>query len=157
MCLLSVWRSDCLPLDHQIPINSMICFHLKWYMDTNRFVQGTFVHPPDPNAFHTMYCFQISSYPKFSILADHLSRLDRPLNTEWSLDQAVANSIFQMLNFPQCEFVCDSIQLYVSPVPDNQALAIDTLSMNWNFLHAYAFPPTILIPSILAKIRQSRC
>ena len=25
------------------------------------------------------------------------------------------------------------------------------------FLHPYAFPPTILIPSILARIRQSRC
>ena len=29
--------------------------------------------------------------------------------------------------------------------------------MNWNLLHAYVFPPTILIPSILAKIRQSQC
>ena len=29
--------------------------------------------------------------------------------------------------------------------------------MDWNYLHAYAFPPTILIPSVLAKIRQSQC
>ena len=47
--------------------------------------------------------------------------------------------------------------LYVSPVLDNHALAIDALSINWNFLHAYAFPPTILIPSVLAKIRQCQC
>ena len=40
---------------------------------------------------------------------------------------------------------------------DSHALAVDALSMNWNLLHAYAFPPTILIPSILAKIRQSQC
>ena len=51
MCLLSVWRPYFLPLDHQVPINSMIRFHLKYRMDTNRFVQGTPIHPPDPNAF----------------------------------------------------------------------------------------------------------
>ena len=51
MCLLSVWRPNILPLDHQVLINSMIRFHLKWWMDTNCFVQRTFIHPPDPNAF----------------------------------------------------------------------------------------------------------
>ena len=50
-CLLSVWRPRILPLDCQVPINSMIQFHLKWWMDTNRFVQGTSIHPPDPNEF----------------------------------------------------------------------------------------------------------
>ena len=49
------------------------------------------------------------------------------------------------------------LPLYVSPVPDDQALAIDALNMNWNLFHAYAFPRTILIPPVLAKIRQSRC
>ena len=43
-CLLSVWRPHILPLDHQVPINSMIQFHLKCWMDTNRFIQGK-VHP----------------------------------------------------------------------------------------------------------------
>ena len=37
---------------------------------------------------------------KFNILADWLSR---PLKTEWSLDQLVVNSIFQMLNFPNVD------------------------------------------------------
>ena len=75
------------------------------------------------------------------------------------MDQSVANSIFQMLKFPKVDLFetrfNHKLPLYVTTVPDNQALAIDELSMNWNFLHAYAFPPTILIPSILAKIRQS--
>ena len=49
---------------------------------------------------------------KSNKLTDCLSRLDRPFNTEWSLDQTVANSTFQMLNFPNqdCGFVCDPIQ-----------------------------------------------
>ena len=51
MCLLSVWRPHILPLDHQVPINSMIRFHLKCWIDTNPFVQGTPIPPPDPNAF----------------------------------------------------------------------------------------------------------
>ena len=40
---------------------------------------------------------------KFNILADCLSRLDRPLKTEWTLEQSVANYIFQMLNYPNVD------------------------------------------------------
>ena len=82
---------------------------------------------------------------KFNILADRLSRLDRPLKTEWALDQSVANFIFQMLNYPNVDLFATrfnhKLPLYVSPVPDSHALAIDALSMNMS----------------LAKIRQSRC
>ena len=49
------------------------------------------------------------------------------------------------------------LPLYVSPIQGNKALAIDALSMDWNHLHAYAFPPFILIPAVLQKIRQQRC
>ena len=98
---------------------------------------------------------------KFNILADHLSRLDKPLNTEWPLDQTVANCIFQMLSFPNVDLFATLFNhkhpLYVSTLPDNQAFVIDTLSMNWNNLHAYAFPPAILIPSILKRFHQSQC
>ena len=51
VCLLSVWKPHILPLDHQVTINSMIKFHLKWWMDTNRFIQGMPIRPPDPNIF----------------------------------------------------------------------------------------------------------
>ena len=98
---------------------------------------------------------------KFNILADRLSRLDRSLKTEWALDQSVANSIFQMLNYPNVDLFAKrfnyKLPLYVSPVPDNHALATDALSMDWNCRHAYAFPPTIMTLSVLAKIRQSQC
>ena len=97
---------------------------------------------------------------KFNILADRLSRLDRPIKTEWALDQSVANSIFQMLNYPSVDLFATrfnlKLPLYVSPVADSHALAVDVFSVNWNLLNAYAFPSTILIPSVLAKIRQSR-
>ena len=49
------------------------------------------------------------------------------------------------------------LPLYVSPDLDNQTFAIDAFSMNWSHHHAYAFPPTILIPTVLNKISQSQC
>ena len=95
---------------------------------------------------------------KFSLSADRLFRLDRPIKTERALDQSVGNSVFQMLKFPKVDLFATrfnhKLPLYVSPVPDSHALAVDALSMNWDYLHAYAFSPTILIPSVLEKIRR---
>ena len=45
MCLLLVWKPHILPSDHQVTINSMIKFHLKRWMNTNRFIQGMPIHP----------------------------------------------------------------------------------------------------------------
>ena len=244
------------PLDHQVTITSMIKVHLKWLMNTNRFVQGMPIHPPDPKiflytdashfgwgahlepmslSFHGRWsedqsqlhinmleimairftlirafkyihhpCVMIStdnttvvSYinkqggthspnlcvevrkilkwclkrhivvrirhipGKFNVLADRLSRIDKTVKTEWALDQSIANSIFQMFNYSNLDLFATrfnhKLPLYVSPVLDNQAFAIDAFSMNWNHLHTYAFPPTIMIPSVLNKIRRSQC
>ena len=66
-----------------------------------------------------------------------------------------------MLNYPSVDLFATrfnhKLPLYVSQIPDSHALAVDALSMNWNVLHAYAFPSSILVPSVLAKIRQSQC
>ena len=40
---------------------------------------------------------------RVNILADRLLRLDRPLQTEWAFDQSVANSIFQLLSYPNMD------------------------------------------------------
>ena len=61
----------------------------------------------------------------------------------------------------QHRLVCDTLNhrlpLYVSPIPDQKALSIDALSMSWNRIHAYAFPPFHLIPALINKIRVSQC
>ena len=49
------------------------------------------------------------------------------------------------------------LPLYVSLVPDSHALELKAFSKNWDLLYAHAFPPFILIPAVLAKIRQSQC
>ena len=97
---------------------------------------------------------------KFNVLADRLSRIDK-YSKPLALDQSIANSIFQMFKYPNLDLFATrfshKLPLYVSPVLDNQAFAIDTYSMTWNNIHAYALPPTILIPFVLNKIRQSQC
>ena len=40
---------------------------------------------------------------KFNILADRLLRLNGPVKTGWALDKSIANSIFQMLNYPNVD------------------------------------------------------
>lgn len=47
----------------------------------------------------------------------------------------------------------NKLPTFVSPVPDPLAWAVDALSLNWEGLGAYAFPPTVLLPKVLAKIQ----
>ena len=49
--LTSVWILHILPVDHYIPINNMIQFHLKWWTDTNHFTSGMSIHPPESSMF----------------------------------------------------------------------------------------------------------
>ena len=82
-------------------------------------------------------------------------------STEWSLDQTICNSILSMTGFPNIDLfatcLSKKLPLYVSPIPDEKALVIDAMSVNWNGMHAYAFPPFALIPAIINKIRQHHC
>ena len=114
------------------------------------------------------WCFQnkiqllVKHVPgKFNTLADRLSRVNKPISTEWCLNQEVANAVLHMTQFPNIDLFATRLNhrlpLYVSPIPDQKALSIDALSMNWNRIHAYAFPPFHLIPALINKIRVSQC
>ncbi len=46
------------------------------------------------------------------------------------------------------------MQLYVSPVPDPQAIGVDALSLSWKNMHAYAFPPTPILLKVLRKLEN---
>ena len=98
---------------------------------------------------------------KTNILADRLSRSGKPISTEWSLNQSICNSIFLMSGHPNIDLFATRLNnrhpLFVSPIPDSKALAIDAMSMNCDGIHAYAFPPFHIIPAILTKIRMHRC
>ena len=98
---------------------------------------------------------------RFNTLADWMSRMDKPISTELSLDQEIANKIFQIMDFfinrPVCHSLNHRLPLYVSPIPDQKALSIDAITMDWNHIHAYAFPPFHLIQAVINKIRISQC
>ena len=44
-----------------------------------------------------------------------------------------------------CHEIQNKLPLFVSPVPDPMATAVDALSLSWENLDAYAFPPTACI------------
>ena len=46
------------------------------------------------------------------------------------------------------------LPLYVSPVPDPEAWAVDALSFSWTNLQGYAFPPFPILGKVLRKARE---
>ena len=96
-----------------------------------------------------------------NVLADSLSRPDQPIPTEWSLHQGVVDRICQVWGSPQIDLFATrfnrKFQLFVSPIPDETALAVDALSMSWRGLRAYAYPPLALLTKVVRKVREAPC
>ena len=90
-----------------------------------------------------------------NILADQLSRPHSILNTEWTLSHRVLDQVWQLWHKPMVDLfaTCFSrrLPLYMSPVPDPCALAIDALAQCWTGLEAYAFPPLPLLEKVVRK------
>nr|KAG5707751.1 hypothetical protein BaRGS_003326 [Batillaria attramentaria] len=93
---------------------------------------------------------------RLNVIADSLSRHGQILHTEWTLNDATFNTICQTWDRPHVDLFATrwnhKLPLFVSPVPDPLAWAVDALSIPWNGLFAYAFPPTVLIPKVLTKL-----
>ena len=56
--------------------------------------------------------------------------------------------------------VCHQIQQlpqFVSPVPDPQAWAVDALSLSWENLDPYAFPPAAILGKVVEKLQDYPC
>ena len=49
------------------------------------------------------------------------------------------------------------LPLYVSPIPDPQAWAVDALNIPWENLVEYVFPPTALLPKVIQKLQSQVC
>ena len=93
-----------------------------------------------------------------NILADLLSRKDSIVQTEWTLDLSVLQKIGLIWGKPQVDLFASNfnarLPLDVSPVPDDQAWAIDTMSIPLDNLSAYAFPPIAMLFPFLQKIKS---
>ncbi|XP_067664264.1 uncharacterized protein [Haliotis asinina] len=95
-----------------------------------------------------------------NILADALSRPGKPCPTEWMLHPNAFRQICCQLGRPLVDLFATSfnhqLPTYVSPVPDLQAWAVNAMSLSWEGLDVYAFPPPVLLTDIVAKIRLTQ-
>ena len=98
---------------------------------------------------------------RLNVVADKLSRLGQVIQTEWSLLQEVFQTICRTWHTPQLDLFATrfntKLSQFVSPVPDPSAWAVDALSLSWENLDPYAFPPTALLNRVLSKIRDNPC
>lgn len=96
---------------------------------------------------------------RLNVLADRLSRSSRPLVAEWTLSLSTLHQVFDRFGLPSLDLFAtrwnNRLPLYVSPVLDPAAFAVDAMSMEWGSTFAYAFPPFTLLPPVLRKIRLS--
>lgn len=95
---------------------------------------------------------------KKNFLADALSRGKVVRMTEWSLNNTVVNLLFQQMGTPCIDLFATAenkkLPVYCSPFPDMNAFQVDALTISWKGMYAYAFPPPILVPKVLQKLRE---
>ena len=97
---------------------------------------------------------------KLNILADALSRAHMILPTEWTVVHRVLEPILVAWFKPQIDLFATRfsrrLPLFVSPVPDPQAWAVDALSLPWTNLLGYAFPPFPILGKVIRKASIER-
>jgi len=95
------------------------------------------------------------------VLANSLSHQGQILHTDWSLSTLVFAQICQALGTPQVDLFATSLNTkllcLVSPYPDPLTWDADSLSLPWEGIWGFAFPPSPLIPLVLNKIRTEDC
>ena len=98
---------------------------------------------------------------KLNGLADQLSRRGQILHTEWSLCPRIFKQLCNQFTKPMWDLFATKynkkLEIYASPMPDPESKAVDALSLSWENMWAYAYPPTALIPQILTKIQTEDC
>ena len=97
-----------------------------------------------------------------NVLADRLSRGRihvRP--SEWSLHSTVVHRLFQIWGTPLIDLFASEVNkktpVFCTWYPSQLALATDALSIAWENMEAYAFPPICLVPKVLQHMKKFRC
>ena len=95
------------------------------------------------------------------MVADKLSRLGQTIQTERSLLPEVFQTICNRWHRPQIDLFAtrfnNKLPLFVSPVLDLLATAVDVLSLNWEDLDTYAFPPAAILGKVMEKLQDTPC
>ena len=96
-----------------------------------------------------------------NVIADKLSRLGQTIQTEWSLLPEIFHKVCNTWHRPQIDLFATrfnhKLPQFVSPVPDPLAVAVDALTLPWEDLDAYAFPPTAILGKVVEKLLASPC
>ena len=79
-----------------------------------------------------------------NVIADHLSRPNQPIPTEWSLHPEIVSRIFRVCGTPEVDMFAtlsnSHLPRFMSPVPEPRALAVDALSQDWQGGQCTCFP-----------------
>ena len=98
---------------------------------------------------------------RLNVVADKLSRLGQIIQTEWSLLQEIFQAICDRWHRPNIDLFAtrfnNKLPQFVSPVPDTLAVAVDALSLQWEGVDAYAFPPAAILGKVVEKLQDSHC
>ena len=98
---------------------------------------------------------------RLSVVADKLSRLGQTIQTEWSILPEIFQAICSRWHWPQIDLFAtwfnNKFPLFVSPVPDPLGSAVDALSLPYEDLDAYAFPPAAILGKVVEKLQDSSC
>ena len=98
---------------------------------------------------------------QLNVIADKLSRLGQTIQTEWSLHPEVFQAVCSRWHQPQVDLFAtrfnNKLPQFVSPVPDPQAWAVDALSLSWEDLDPYAFPPAAILGKVVEKLQDYPC
>lgn len=97
-----------------------------------------------------------------NVLADGLSRGRlKSRMAEWSLHPKVVDLIWNKYYRPNIDLFASArnhkLPTYCAWTRDEGAWTMDSLSMSWEGLVAYAFPPFILIPRVLDQVTRFNC
>jgi len=88
--------------------------------------------------------------------ADLLSRPDQIVNTEWTLSMQAATQLWSIWGRPHLDLMAthltSRLPTFVSPFPHPQAYAVDAMSLQWDRMDAYVFPPWSMIQEVLVKL-----
>ena len=80
--------------------------------------------------------------------------------SDWSLLPEVFQTVCSRWHWPQIELFAtrfNKLPLFVSQVLDPLATAVDALSLPWEVLDAYAFPPAAILGKVVEKLQVSPC
>ena len=95
-----------------------------------------------------------------NMIADHLSRPNQPISTEWSLHHEIVKRIFRLWGTPEVDMFAtvsnSHLPRFMSPIPEPRALAVDALSQDWQGRSMYMFPPFSLLNKVIQKLRSTQ-